>query len=75
MKNLTEIETISLASAKDGVINVGVIAEPYGEGSESVASVAITLNGDSTEPDWKVHIPKDNIDAICEALKKAKEQM
>ncbi len=68
-----EIETLSLAGSKNGKIEVAVIEEPYGTGSQSVASIGIFLDKGNSEPDWKVHLPKDNIDAVIEALKKAKE--
>jgi hypothetical protein len=75
MKELVEVKKIDLANSKDGVINVSVLHEPYGPESEAVVSVAINLKSDANEPDWKIHVPKENIDAICEALKKAKEDM
>lgn len=67
------IKEINLDGTKDGCIKVGVIDEPYGNGSQSVASIAISLQSNSDEPDWKVHIPKENIDEVIEALKEAKK--
>jgi len=67
------IKEFALGSTKNGRITVGAIEEPYGAGSNSVASIAISLNAKSTEPDWKVHIPKENIDEVIAALKSAKE--
>jgi hypothetical protein len=52
-----------------------VIEHPYGPKSESVVSVGISLQADAAEPDWKVHIPKANIDAVITALQKAKENL
>jgi hypothetical protein len=69
---VTQIAQMDLSSAKEGKITVSTIEAPYGEGSESVASIGIFLQGNSEEPDWKVHIPKANIDAVIEALQKAK---
>ena len=69
----TEIEKMGLSGTADGKISVAVIEEPYGEKSESVVSIGIALQEKSEEPDWKVHIPKANIDAVIAALKKAKE--
>jgi len=66
------IKELSLADTKNGKITVGTIDEPYGKGSSSVVSVAISLNG-TGEPDWKVHIPKDNINDVLLALQEAKE--
>jgi hypothetical protein len=73
MSNSTLIDELALSGTKNGKISIATISQPYGEKSESIVSVAISLDGNSDEPDWKVHIPKDNIDGIIEALKKAKE--
>ena len=70
-----EIETLPLSSVEKGKIEVAVIEEPYGSGSEPVASIGIFLDASNEEPDWKVHIPKGDIDAVIEALKKAKETL
>ena len=69
---VTEIAEMTLSGTKDGKITVTTIEEPYGAGSESVASIGISLQANAQEPDWKVHIPKANIDAVIEALEKAK---
>jgi len=71
--SIKEIETLPLSSAEKGKIEVAVIEEPYGDGSEPVASIGIFLDGSNEEPDWKVHIPKADIDAVIAALQKAKE--
>jgi len=73
--NIKEIETLPLSSADKGKIEVAVIDEPYGAGSEPVASIGIFLDGSNEEPDWKVHIPKADIDAVIAALQKAKETL
>lgn len=75
MKELVSVQELKLANSKDGVIKVGIVYEPYGNTSLPVASVAINLNSHASEPDWKVHIPKENIDELCKALQKAKEEM
>ena len=72
---VTEIAHMDLSGTNDGKITVTTIEAPYGEGSESVASIGITLAANAQEPDWKVHIPKANIDAVIEALQKAKEAL
>ncbi len=69
---VTQIAQMDLSGSNDGKITVTTIESPYGEGSESVASIGITLSSDANEPDWKVHIPKENIDAVIDALQKAK---
>jgi hypothetical protein len=64
--------TIALSGTKKGVISVTKIDEPYGKGSATVASVGISLTGNAAEPEWKVHIPLDNLDAVIEALQALK---
>ncbi len=61
-------KTIALSGTKKGVISVAKIDEPYGEGSGTVASVGISLSGNAAEPEWKVHIPLDNLDEVIQAL-------
>lgn len=61
-------KTIALSGTKKGIISVVKIDEPYGKSSESVASVGISLAGDANNPEWKVHIPFDNLDEVIEAL-------
>ena len=67
-KELHEVKVIKLSGTNDGVISIGTIDEPYGEGSEKVASIAISLGGDKSNPDWKVHIPMNNLDEVIEVL-------
>lgn len=69
----TTIEEIKLSGTKDGRISVVVVEQPYGPKSESVVSIGISLQADTVEPDWKVHLPKSNVDAVIAALEKAKE--
>jgi len=72
---VTEIAEMNLSGTDNGKITVTTIEEPYGAGSESVASIGIALQANAEEPDWKVHIPKANIDAVIDALVKAKENL
>jgi len=65
-------KTIALSGTKNGVISVTKIKEPYGKGSETVASIGISLSGDANNPEWKVHIPLDNIDDVMKALAELK---
>jgi len=65
-------QTIPLSGTKNGVISVTKISEPYGAGSGTVASIGISLNGEANNPEWKVHIPLDNIDAVVKALEALK---
>ncbi len=70
----TTIKTIQLAGTKRGIISVAHIDEPYGNESKSVVSIGISLKGDASEPDWKAHIPYDNLDGLIEALQEAKDK-
>jgi hypothetical protein len=71
----TRIEDIALSGTNDGKISIAVVEEPYGPKSDSVVSIGISLQTDSAEPDWKVHLPKANIDGVIAALEKAKEKL
>ena len=74
MKINTVIAEFPLANTKEGLITISHINEPYGEGSKPVVSIGISLNGDNEKPDWKAHIPYENIDDVIAALKAAKEK-
>lgn len=63
---------IPLSGTKKGVISVTKIDEPYGTGSQTVASIGISLAGNTEEPEWKVHIPLDNLDEVLKALSELK---
>lgn len=67
-KSTTVEKTIPLANTKNGVISVSKITEPYGEGSGTVASIGISLSGDAANPEWKVHIPLENLQSVIAAL-------
>jgi len=70
---VNNIDEMTLSGTKDGKITITTVTEPYGPKSESVASIGISLQAGATEPDWKVHIPKANIDAVITALQEAKK--
>ena len=72
---ITEIKDIPFNGTKEGVISVVTIEEPYGANSETVASIGVTLQADNEAPYWKVHIPKENIDEVIEALTEAKNRL
>ena len=74
MKKRKLLKTIPLANTKEGIITISHIDEPYGEGSKPVVSIGISLDGDENNPDWKAHIPYENIDDVITALKEAKEK-
>lgn len=65
-------KTIALSGTKNGVISITKIDKPYGEDSASVASIGISLAGNANEPEWKVHIPLDNLEEVIEALQSIK---
>jgi len=71
---VTPIDEMTLAGTK-GKITVTTVEQPYGPNSDSVASIGISLKADAAEPEWKVHLPKDNIAQVIEALKKAQEAL
>jgi len=64
--------TINLSGTKKGVISVTKIDKPYGEKSEPVASIGISLAGNADAPEWKVHIPLDNLEEVIKALEAIK---
>jgi len=71
-KRIEAIVSIPLNGTENGKIEVATLSEPYGSDSAPVASIGIFLNAGSEEPDWKIHIPKANIDAVIAALEEAK---
>ncbi|MDQ7085438.1 MAG: hypothetical protein Q9M36_11155 [Sulfurovum sp.] len=73
--NVTKIDEMTLHGTKDGQISISTLEQPYGPKSETVVSIGISLQADSAEPDWKVHIPASNIDAVISALQKAQKQI
>ena len=74
MSNSELLKTIPLSGTDKGVISISNMDEPYGEGSNSVVSIGVSIKGENSNPDWKAHIPYDNIDEVIEALKEAKEK-
>jgi hypothetical protein len=70
----TIIDTFALVDTKKGKITVSHLEEPYGTGSIPVVSIGISLKGDEANPDWKAHIPYENVDQLIQTLQKAKEQ-
>ncbi len=75
MKDAQLIKEIPLASTDDGAITVATVKEPYGKNSSPVVSLGIWLSKTSEEPDWKVHIPAENLDQVIEALQEAKREL
>jgi len=73
-KTQNEVKILNLYGTKDGIISVAHITEPYGPDSEPVVSIGISLNGNAKDPEWKVHIPYENIDDLIDALKLARDE-
>ena len=69
----TKIKEFTLAGTKKGLISVAHVTEPYGENSHPVVSIGISLKGDSENPDWKSHIPYENLDDLIAALQEDKK--
>lgn len=72
---VTYKDEIELSTAENGKISVSVVEQPYGVNSEAVASIGIFLKKDNKEPDWKVHIPRENLDEVLAALHFAKSKL
>ena len=68
----SSIKEIPLEGTQNGVISVKKIEEPYGEGSGTVASIGISLSGNAEDPEWKVHLPLNNLDDVIAALQALK---
>jgi hypothetical protein len=68
------IKEINLNKTEHGKITIAILDNPYGDGSDSVASIGVKLE-EQDNPDWKVHLPKANIDAVIDALQKAKKEL
>ena len=69
-KNLIEEARIHLHGTNKGVISITQIEEPYGKDSGTVVSIGVSLTGMAVEPDWKVHIPLENLAEVIDALQK-----
>jgi hypothetical protein len=65
-------KTIALSGTKKGVISITKLEEPYGKESGAVASIGISLSGNVDAPEWKVHLPLENLDEVIEALQNIK---
>lgn len=65
-------KTIALSGTKKGIISVAKLEEPYGKDSHAVASIGISLSGNTDAPEWKVHLPLENLDEVIEALQSLK---
>ena len=66
-------KTIALHGTQNGVISVTKLENPYGENSGTVASVGVSFSGEANNPEWKVHIPLENLDEVIKALQELQE--
>ena len=65
-------KTIELSGSRKGVISITKLEEPYGKDSHTVVSIGISLSGKADAPEWKVHLPLENLDEVIEALQALK---
>jgi len=72
MSTTTLVKKLALAGTDKGIISIGTIDQPYGESSHRVASIGISLNGNESDPEWKVHIPLENLDEVIATLQSLK---
>jgi len=73
-KDANVLKSFKLAGTKTGTISVSHIEEPYGQDSAAVVSIGISLKGNISDPDWKAHIPYENLDDLIAALNQAKKE-
>jgi hypothetical protein len=69
-KKSIDVKTLKLAHTNGGTISVAHIEKPYGEESNPVVSIGISMSGE--DHDWKVHIPYENLDDLISALHEAR---
>lgn len=60
------ISSILLHGTQSGKISLANLKSPYGDGSKDVLSIAVCLK--ENEPEWKVHVPYENLDELIIAL-------
>lgn len=70
MSNVTTIKTVKLSTAKEGHISIAHIEQPYGEYSDPVVSIGISLH-DAEEPKWVVHVPYGDLGEVIAGLQAA----
>ena len=73
-KKVDIMHKINLANTKNGIITISHINEPYVDKSTPVVSIGISLSGNACEPDWKAHIPYENLDEVIKALESIKKE-
>jgi len=68
----TVLTSFALAGTRKGTVSISHLEEPYGTDSHPVVSIGISLKGNTEEPDWKAHIPYENLQQLIDALEDAK---
>jgi hypothetical protein len=61
-------ESFEHPERRNAFITVTTLENPYGLGTRSVISVGCTLNGDTENPMWKVHIPVSLAASVADAV-------
>ncbi|ANE36034.1 hypothetical protein CIG11343_1019 [Campylobacter iguaniorum] len=74
MNRVKIYRTFALHDTRKGTISVANLDEPYGRGSKPVVSIGISLKGED-EPDWKVHIPYENLNELLDSLTHIKNEL
>jgi hypothetical protein len=67
---MSEVDIFPYTDRENAFIIVRTLADPYGEGTDPVVSVACSLKGDIENPTWKVHIPMDILEDLAVSLYK-----
>lgn len=71
MSAATNIKSIRLSTHPEGNISVAHLEHPYGEFSDPVVSIGVSLQPDPT-PQWQVHIPYRDLDDVIKLLEEAR---
>ena len=69
MAETIKIKNLHLAHTKEGKISISHVEKPYGEFSDPIMRLSISLHED--EKATSLDIPYDNVDDIIASMKKA----
>ena len=61
-------ESFEHPERRNAFITVTTLENPYGPGTRSVISVGCTINGNTENPTWKVHIPVSLAAIVADAV-------
>ena len=70
MSEIIKIKNLHLAHTKEGNISISHIEKPYGDFSEPVARIAISLH--ENEKSTSIDIPYENLDELINSLTRAR---